>query len=66
MNNMLKGKLADVEIPKFGNNMACLSWLLRGWCCSTCIHANCHKQAGAAMVESTHKLMDMCSMPASN
>ena len=55
-----------MELPKFRNGMACLSWLIKEKCLSTCICANSHKQAGAAMVKNMHKLMDACSMPASN
>ena len=66
LNNMLKNKPENVELPKFGNDIACLSWVIKGKCHSTCIHANCHKQAGAAVIKNTHKLMDACGVPASN
>ena len=63
---MLKNKLDNVDLPKFGTDIACLSWLVKGRCHSTCTHANSHKQAGAALVKTTHKLMDACGVPTSN
>ena len=66
LNDMLKGKLLEVELPKFGNDTACLSWLIKGRCHSTCICANSHKQARATMIKNMHKLMDACGVPASN
>ena len=47
LNDILKGKPQEVELPKFRNEAACLSWLLKGWCHKTCIHAKTHKQAAA-------------------
>ena len=66
LNDMLKNKLDTVELPKFGNDIACLSWLIKGRCHSTCTCNHSHKQAGAAPVETMYKLMDACSVPASN
>ena len=66
LNDMLKNKPENTELPKFSNDIACLSWLIKGKCHSTCICANCHKQAGAAVIKNMHKLMDTCRVPTSN
>ena len=66
LNDILKNKPENMELPKLSNDIACLSWLIKGKCHSTYVHANCHKQAGATVIENMHKLMDMCGMPTSN
>ena len=64
LNDMLKGNTQEVELPKFSNEVACLSWLIK--CHSTCIYAKTHKQAMATMVKHMHKLMDARSVLTSN
>ena len=66
LNDMLKNKPDTVELPKFGTNVACLSWLIKGRCYNTCPHKDCHKQAGATLIKTMHKLMDACGVPTSN
>ena len=66
LHDMLKKKPDTVDIPKFRDKTTCLSWLIKGRCYNTCPCKDCHKQAGATLVEATHKLMDACSVPTSN
>ena len=66
LHNMLKKKPDTVEIPKFRDKTACLSWIIKGQCFSTCPCKDLHKPANAALVDATHKLMDACGVPTSN
>ena len=66
LHDMLKKKPDTVDIPKMGDKTACLSWIVKGRCFSTCPRKDLHKQPSAAVVEATHKLMDACGVPTSN
>ena len=66
LHDMLKKKPDNVDILKMGDKTACLSWIVKGHCFSTCPPKDLHKQANSALVDATHKLMDACSVPASN
>ena len=66
LHEMLKKKPDTVEIPKFGDKTACLSWIIKGRCFNTCPCKDCHKPANATLIKATHKLMDACGVPASN
>jgi hypothetical protein len=57
---------SEVKLPKFGNNDACLSWLLKGRCFADCPRANTHKQAAQAVIAQTHALLDACGVASSN
>jgi hypothetical protein len=56
----------DTPLPKFGDETACLGWLIRGSCFGNCHRASTHKQAGPQVVDQTHALLDACGVPASN
>lgn len=64
LNNKREG--VDAPLPKFGDNVACLSWLVKGRCFTNCSRASTHKQAGPQVVEQTHALFNACGVPASN
>ena len=68
LNKMLEAKnpSANAPLPKFGDQDACLSWLIKGWCFKTCQHAATHKHAGSTMVNQVHVLLDACDIPTSN
>ena len=66
LHDMLKKKPENVDIPKVGNKTACLSWLVKGRCFSTCPRKDLHKPANGTLVDATHKLMDACGVLASN
>ena len=66
LHNMLKKKPDNVDIPKMSDKTACLSWIIKGHCFSTCPCKDLHKQANSALVNATHKLMDACGVLASN
>ena len=66
LHDMLKKKPDNVDILKMGDKTACLSWLVKGRCFSTCPHKDLHKQANGALVDATHKLLDACGVPMSN
>ena len=66
LHDMLKKKPDNVAILKMGDKTACLSWLVKGRCFSTCPCKDLHKQANGALLDATHKLLDACSVPASN
>jgi hypothetical protein len=65
---MLDAHNADTEVklPKFGNDEACLSWLLKGRCFTDCPRANTHKHAAQAVITQTHALLDGCGVASSN
>ena len=66
LHDMLKKKPDTAEISKFGDKTACLSWIIKGRCFNTCPRKDCHKPANTTLIEATHKLMDACSVHASN
>ena len=53
-------------MPMMGDQVACLSWLLRGCCFDNCSHISTHKQASAAVITQVHTLLDACGMAPSN
>jgi hypothetical protein len=53
-------------VPKMGEQEACLSWLIKGWCFANCPHVATHKQVNQALIAQVHALMDACGLPASN
>jgi hypothetical protein len=56
----------EVKLPKFGNDEACLSWLLKGRCFADCPRAQTHKQAAQSIIAQTHALLDACGVASSN
>ena len=66
LHNMLKKKPDNVDLPKMGDKTACLSWIIKGCCFSTCPHKDLYKQSSSTLVKATHKLMEACGIPASN
>jgi hypothetical protein len=56
----------EVKLPKFGNNDACLLWLLKGHCFADCPSAHTHKQAAKAIIAQMHTLLDACGVASSN
>ena len=53
-------------VPKMGDQMVCLSWMLRGWCFDNCGCSRTHKQASAALITQVHALLDSCHVPPAN
>ena len=53
-------------VPKMGDQMVCLSWILSGWCFDNCGQASTHKQASLALIAQVHALLDSCSVPPAN
>ena len=53
-------------VPKMGDQMVCLSWMLRGWCFDNCGRVSTHKQASSALIAQVHALLDSCGVPPAN
>ena len=53
-------------VPKMGDQMVCLSWILRGQCFDNCGRGSTHKQASLALVAQVHALLDSCRVPPAN
>ena len=51
-------------MPKMGDQMVCLSWILKGWCFENCGRNSMHKQPSLALVTAqVHTLLDSCGIP---
>ena len=55
-----------LTVPKMGDQMVCLSWMLKGWCFDDCGWSSMHKQASAALIAQVHALLDSCGIPPAN
>ena len=53
-------------MPKMGDQMVCLSWILRGCCFDNCGRSSTHKQASSALITQVHALLDSCGVPPTN
>jgi hypothetical protein len=53
----------DTKKPKFGEEDACLTWLLRGSCLENCARKSTHKAAPEAVIKQTHELLTHCGVP---
>ena len=54
-------------VPKMGDQMVCLLWILRGQCFDNCGWASTHKQASSALIAQVHALLDSsCGIPPAN
>ena len=53
-------------MPKMGDQMVCLSWILKGWCFDNCGQSSTHKQASSALPTQVHALLDSCGIPPAN
>ena len=53
-------------VPKMGDQMVCLSWILRGRCFDNCGQASTHKQPSLALLTQVHALLDSCGIPPAN
>ena len=53
-------------VPKMGDQMVCLSWILRGWCFNNCSQSSTHKQTSMALIAQVHALLDSCGVPPAN
>jgi hypothetical protein len=53
----------DTKKPKFGEEDACLTWLLRGSCLEGCSRKSTHKAAPEAVIKQAHELLTHCGVP---
>ena len=53
-------------VLKMGEQEACLSWIIKSRCFTSCPRVATHKQVSQALVAQVHALMDACGIPTSN